>query len=225
VTIEDRWLSAAWTFVGARVPPPPATVLEIGCGPLGGFVPELINLGYDAVGIDPNAPDGPEYRRVKFEDADPPRLADTIIASVSLHHVADLDQIVDRVATALHPTGTLVVVEWAWERFDEATAEWCFARLAPSTDAGHGWLRRHEERWRASGQSWDAYFQEWAKQERLHPSARILEALGARFEPDFIGDGPYFFCDLDETTEADERDAINRGEIKPACVRYVATRR
>jgi hypothetical protein len=31
----------------------------------------------------------------------------------------------------LVPGGVLVVVEWAWERFDEATARWCFARLTP----------------------------------------------------------------------------------------------
>jgi len=39
-------------------------VVDIGCGPLGGFVPMLRAKGYDAVGIDPRAPEEPHYRRV-----------------------------------------------------------------------------------------------------------------------------------------------------------------
>ena len=53
------------------------------------------------------------------------------MACTSLHHVADLGDVLDGVGAALAPDGALVVVEWAWERFDEATARWCFARLAP----------------------------------------------------------------------------------------------
>jgi SAM-dependent methyltransferase len=224
--LENRWLSAAWAFVGRQLPAPPATVVEIGCGSLGGFVPELIAHGYDAVGVDPHAPEGSSYRQVTFEDAELPRPAHAVIASASLHHVHDLGQIADRIAAALHPAGTLVVVEWAWERVDEATANWCFARLGAATDrTGQGWLRRHQERWSSSGQPWDTYFQQWAKDERLHPSERIIEALDARFERRAISEGPYFFSDLDDTSEADEQSAIDAGEIQPTCVRYVATRR
>jgi hypothetical protein len=53
-----------------------------------------------------------------------------VMACTSLHHVADLDDVLDRVGAVLVPGGAVVVVEWAWERFDEATARWCFARLA-----------------------------------------------------------------------------------------------
>jgi 2-polyprenyl-3-methyl-5-hydroxy-6-metoxy-1,4-benzoquinol methylase len=41
----------------AGLPAPPARVLEIGCGPLGGFVPMLRASGYDATGVDPRAPE------------------------------------------------------------------------------------------------------------------------------------------------------------------------
>lgn len=51
-------------------------MLELGCGPLGGFVPALRGAGYAAVGIDPQAPDEPDYHRIGFEDDRPPQLGD-----------------------------------------------------------------------------------------------------------------------------------------------------
>src|ERR1700751_2235558 len=125
---DERWLAALWPSVRASLPAPPARVLEIGCGPLGGFVPMLRDGGYEATGIDPEAPEGADFRRVGFEDYRPSRPADAVIACTSLHHVADLRRVVDLAAAALMPDGDLVVVEWARERFDEAAAKWCFAR-------------------------------------------------------------------------------------------------
>ena len=67
MTSDERWLAAVWPFVRDRLPAPPGAVVEIGCGPLGGFVPMLRSAGYDATGVDPEAPDGPWYRQVEFE--------------------------------------------------------------------------------------------------------------------------------------------------------------
>jgi SAM-dependent methyltransferase len=123
---DDRWLAAVWPFVRGQLPPAPATVLEIGCGTAGGFVPALLEGGYDATGVDPEAPEGRHYHRVEFERYEPPQPVACVVASLSLHHVADLDEVLDRVQACLLPDGALVVVEWAWERFDGATAGWCF---------------------------------------------------------------------------------------------------
>jgi SAM-dependent methyltransferase len=60
-----------------------------------------------------------------------PQPVDCVVASLSLHHVADLEETLSRLKDLLVRGGVLVVVEWAWERFDEATARWCFARLTP----------------------------------------------------------------------------------------------
>jgi hypothetical protein len=57
MTPDDPWLAAVWPFVRAELPPTPATVLEMGCGLLGGFVPALLDAGYHAVGVDPEAPE------------------------------------------------------------------------------------------------------------------------------------------------------------------------
>src|ERR1039457_100832 len=72
---------------------------------------------------------GAWYCRVEFERYDLPQPAGAIVACTSLHHVADLGAVLDLVDAALVPGGLLVVVEWARERFDEATARWCFIRL------------------------------------------------------------------------------------------------
>jgi SAM-dependent methyltransferase len=163
MTPDDPWLGAVWPYVRGQLPSAPATVLEVGCGTVGGFVPALLGDGYDAVGVDPEAPEGPDYRRVELERYEPSTPVEGVVASLSLHHVADLDEVLDRLKALLAPGGVLVVVEWAWERFDEATARWCFDRLAPpAPGAEPNWLHRHRERWAASGQPWDGYFRAWA---------------------------------------------------------------
>ena len=70
---DDPWLGAVWPFVRGQLPAPPSTVLEVGCGTVGSFVPALLGDGYDAVGVDPQAPEGPDYRRVEPERYEPPR--------------------------------------------------------------------------------------------------------------------------------------------------------
>jgi hypothetical protein len=41
MTPDDPWLAAVWPFIRTELPPTPATVLEMGCGSMGGFVPAL----------------------------------------------------------------------------------------------------------------------------------------------------------------------------------------
>jgi SAM-dependent methyltransferase len=225
MTPDDSWLAAVWPFVRGRLPSAPATVLEVGCGPLGGFVPALREGGYEAIGVDPEAPAGPDYQQVEVERYDPPWPVTCVVASTSLHHVADLDEVLDRLKDQLVFGGVLVVVEWAWERFDEATARWCFARLArPAPGEGPGWLHKHQERWVASGRPWDDYVRTWAAAEGLHAGEAILRGLDARFSRQLYAEGPYFFADLAATSEAEEQSAIDDGQIRACGIRYAATR-
>jgi hypothetical protein len=148
---------------------------------------------------------------------------DCAVASLSLHHVADLKGILDRLAAPLVPGGVLVV-EWAWEQLDEATARWCFARLAPP-DPGKepGWLHKHNERWTASGQLWDDCLRAWATEARLHPGEAIVRGLDARFDRQFSVEAPYCFTELADTSEPEEQAAIDAGLIQPGGIRYAAT--
>ena len=88
----------------------------------------------------------------------------------------DLDTVVELIGRRLDPGGVLVVVEWDWVRFDEATARWCFDRLA---DDEPGWLHRHRDEWLHSGQSWDTYLDRWARAEGLHTGQDMVQAGGA----------------------------------------------
>ncbi len=224
MTPDERWLAAVWPFVRGSLPAAPARVAELGCGPLGGFVPMLESAGYEAAGIAPEAPRGPLYRQVGFERYDPPVRLDAFVACTSLHHVADLAAVLDLVDAVLVPGGVAVIVEWARERFDEATARWCFSRL-PEPDGDPGWLHQRHAEWRESGQPWDAYLRSWAQAEGLHAGRDILDELDARFDSQPATYGPYFFADLAGTSQADEQAAIDSGLIQASRIQYVGRRR
>jgi SAM-dependent methyltransferase len=221
---DDAWLAAVWEAVRGQLPAPPASVVEVGCGPLGGLVPVLRSAGYTATGVDPAAPRGSWYCPVEFERYDMPEPADAIVACTSLHHVADLTEVTDRLAEALAPGGLLVVVEWARERFGETTARWCFDRLPQSGDDS-GWLHQRYAQWRVSGLPWNTYMQSWAESEGLHAWRDILRTLRARFDSGPVDFGPYFFPDLAGVSETDEQAAIDRGHIQAGRIRYAGRRR
>ena len=223
MTHDERWLASNWPFVRASLPAAPARIIEIGCGPLGGFVPMLESAGYQATGVDPEAPPGPSYRQVEFERYEVPRQVDAVVACASLHHVADLAAVLDLAAAALIPGGHAVIVEWAHERFDEATARWCFARL-PGPDEHRGWLHERLAQWRESGQPWDACLRSWVQAEGLHPGRDILDELGARFDSEPVTYGPFFFADLAGTSQADEQAAIDSGLIQANRIQYLGRR-
>src|SRR6266704_3121302 len=153
---DEVWLAASRHLIIEWLPPAPGRVLELGCGEFGGHVPALLDAGYNAIGIDPEAPEGKAYQQIPFEEYEGPG-ADAVIASLSLHHVADLDETLDQVSGLLAPGGTLIIVEWASENFDQATAEWAFARLPEEVPADNGWLHRKKIGWRESGLPWEDY--------------------------------------------------------------------
>jgi len=217
---DRRWLAATLPFVRDQLPSPPARVLELGCGSLGGFVPALRLDGYDATGIDPEAPDGPEFHRVDFEQYEAGDSADAVVACTSLHHVADVHDVVDRISRVLTPGGVVVVVEWAHELFDEPTARWCFARLGESDDDA-GWLHHRRDHWKESGQDWDSYRRATLEDEGLHPATAIVDELDARFERLELTREPYYFAALDGTSREQEQAAIDADEIRAGGVRFV----
>jgi SAM-dependent methyltransferase len=175
--------------------------------------------------VDPEAPPGPSYRQVEYERYDLPGRVDAVVACTSLHHVADLGTALDLVAAALVPGGVAVIVEWARERFDEATARWCFSRLPEAGNDHPGWLHHRQAEWRESGQSWDAYLRSWEQAEGLHAGQAILDELDARFDSRSTAYGPYFFPELAGTSEADEQAAIDSGLIQANRIQYVGRRR
>jgi SAM-dependent methyltransferase len=218
------WLAASWPFVRDQLPSPPASVLELGCGRIGGHIPALLRSGYDATGVDPEAPEELPFRREEFEDYKLDAPVDAVVASLSLHHVGDVSIVLDLVLAALRPGGRLVVLEWISEDFDEATARWCFRhRLREPADSG-GWLAMLRDEWTASKLPWESFFQGRLRDHGLHSARSIRHGLDARFRAIHESRAPYYFADLADVDPAAEQAAIDAGEIRAGCLRYAGNR-
>ena len=193
-------------FVLSYLPPPPARVLELGCGDEGGLVPALGRAGYDALGIDPYAPEGPGFRRISLEELEEPASFEVVVASRVLHHVNPLEAGLDKLAR-LAPM--LLVDDFARERIDEPTRAWYETRyrqlvaggVEPRAPADLGeWRTRHPD---------------------LHSGAMLLAGIDARYDRLFSEERPYFYRWLrDPDTEQIERELIAAGEIQAIGLRY-----
>ena len=222
---DERWLGAVWPFVRGQLPTAPARVIELGCGPLGGFIPMLAAAGYDAVGVDPGAPGGPWYRQVEFERYDLTRPADALVACTSLHHVADLGRGAgpDTVgAAAPRPAGDRGMGPGAVRRGNRALV---LLPAAPGQRQGQlaaATVRTVARVGHGLGRLLPVF---WAQAENLHSGQDILRALDARFGAGAVSYGPYFLPDLAGTSEDDEQAAINNGEIQAGRIQYSGHRR
>ena len=191
----------------SHLPPPPARVLEVGCGEEGGIAPALAEAGYDVLAIDPRAPEGPLYRRTTLEELDEPEPFDAVVAGRVLHHVDPLGPAVDKLAR-LAPL--LVVDEFACNHIDDAARDWYAHRFAELAAAGSPpdappdlgvWRTVHAD---------------------LHPSETVRAELDARYEMRDFRWLPYLHRWLgDEDTQTMEERLIAAGELKPIGFRYV----
>jgi SAM-dependent methyltransferase len=206
-------LSAFLEFALSHLPRAPARVLEIGCGG-GDLARALAAAGYDVTAIDPDAPEGSIFRRVTLEDfTDDGGGFDAVVASVSLHHVDDLEPAFDKVAALLKPRGVLVLEEFAKERLRGATAEWYF-----------GERRRLDED--ELPDDFETWFRGWDARHHIHPWDDLHSALADRFEERYVGGVPYLYdFRLEDELEPVERRLIEAGTIDATGVRYVGSRR
>jgi SAM-dependent methyltransferase len=193
-------------FVLAALPPPPARVLEVGCG-AGALARALDDAGYRVLAIDPQAPEGPIFRRTTLEKVDEAEPFEAALASYSLHHVERLDPALDRLVSLLEPQGKLILEEFGWDRLDQRTAEW-YARQQG---------KRPVESVRA----------EWrAEHVGLHGYGEMRRGLDERFAEHSFEWRPYLYGCLErEGLEAREREAIAGSEIQAVGFRYVGLRR
>jgi ubiquinone/menaquinone biosynthesis C-methylase UbiE len=222
-----RWQRRVEGFVLDQIGDPPARVLEVGCGK-GDLAYALDRAGYSVTAIDPRAPEGTIFRRVGIEEFSEPGPFDHVVAILSLHHVEDISGALDKIVSLLRAGGTLVVVEFAWDRIDAATAEWALARLPnASASVKRSWLERcccgraHEGGNEVRHLHAEAHVARWADEEGLHSSGRMLEQIGRRFAQRSFSWRPYLYPDLDNTSEADELVAIEAGEINATSFCYV----
>src|ERR687889_2349313 len=139
---DASWQRRVEGFVLDQIGDSLARVLEVGCGD-GELAVVLDRAGHSVIAIDPRAPEGPIFRRVGIEEFAEPGPFDHVVAILSLHHVEDIGGALDKIVSLLRAGGTLVVVEFAWDRIDGATAEWAQARLPDASGSGkRSWLER-----------------------------------------------------------------------------------
>lgn len=151
---------ADFAWLAGILPPPPARVLDAGCGE-GALSLRLADAGYavTSVDADPAAVAAARSAGVPAVRAD---LAgyhddpfDAVVMLLSLHHMHPLGTVLDRVAHLLRPGGVLILDEFAWDWAAEATIRWFFDIAAilsaagvtgppPEGDSPHArWRSRH----------------------------------------------------------------------------------
>jgi SAM-dependent methyltransferase len=192
----------AW--VRSQLPPAPARVLEVGCGD-GKLAWALAAAGYDVLAIDPVAPKGEIFRRTTIEALSDPSSFDAVVASRSLHHVHDLDEVLAKIGR-LAPL--LILDEFAWDRLDEPTARWY-----------------DEQRRRSGGPPPPA--SEWrSRHEHLHGFEALRAGLARHFVERKFSLVPYLYRYL-HVPELEPREAelIAAGEIRALSFRYVGVPR
>jgi SAM-dependent methyltransferase len=186
-------------FCEAWLPPPPARLLEVGCGD-GALTRELLARGFRMTAIDPEPPAGEPFVRTRLEEFEVEDPFDAAVAVRSLHHVGDLDAAVASLAAALRPVARLVMLEFAAENYDDAAKAWV---------ASVG-----------LGDELDMHL------EGVIPLRDVRRSLEDRFRELLAEPAPYLAREAGhEDLHERERDAISRGKLKPLGARLVYERR
>src|SRR5262249_3836341 len=157
--------------------------------------------GYRVVAIDPQAPEGPIYRRTTLEELDDPGPFDAAVAGRVLHHVDPLGPALDKLAR-LAPL--LIVDEFACDRID-AAADWWYATEYQSLGAAEAASNAPRDlgEWRTAHPG-------------LHPYEVLRAELDLRYRVLDLRWGPYLHRWLrDPETKSREEQLIATGALRP----------
>jgi SAM-dependent methyltransferase len=134
------------------------------------------------------------------------------VASLALHHIADLPGALDKIARLLRPAGRLIVNEHAVDRLDEPTGRWYLEKRAQTRPD--------------APRSLEQCLHEWEDDHAgLHGYAAMRQELDRRFTERFFAWMPYLYSELaGAVSPAEERARIDAGTIQATGFRYVGER-
>lgn len=210
-------------FVRSQLPPPPARVLEVGCGS-GELALALCAGGWRVTAVDPRAPDGEPFVRATVEelgvaDYEP---FDAAVAVVSLHHTGEVGVVLDKVRSLLKPGGVVVIDEFRKEHLvDKATAAFLYHQQLSLLHAGRGEVEGGIHPLKEG--SFESWFSRISEQfADVHEEDVVLAALEERFTTRSLSYGPFLYRQaLDAEVEPLERKLIAEGGIRPTGLRWV----
>jgi ubiquinone/menaquinone biosynthesis C-methylase UbiE len=198
-------------FVVSHLPKQPARVLEVGCGD-GELARSLDAAGYDVTAIDPMAPHGDLFRRIKLEELEEDARFDAVVASGVFHHLTNLDAGLARVAGVLSGGGPVIVDEFGWDLLDGPTAEWYEGQrrvLLAATESDKA----------PSAADWEEHH---ARLHHVHRSETLRQALDTHFAEEHFERVPYLWRYLGgPATLALEEMLVDAGAIQPIGFRFV----
>ena len=138
---SDVPTSETLAFVQTHLPPPPARILEVGCGD-GTLASRLQSLGYRVVAIDSSAKAivrarqrGLDARVVQWPDFEEAPF-DVVMFTRSLHHIRPLDQAVSRAKQLLREQGRVLVEDFAFKEIAPLAIEWLYQVLVILSETG-----------------------------------------------------------------------------------------
>jgi SAM-dependent methyltransferase len=184
-------------------------VLEVGCGK-GELALALDAAGYEVTAIDPAAPEGPIFRRIKLEELEDDARFDAVVARGVFHHMGEsLEPNLDRVVRALEGGGPFVLDEFGPDRLDEVTAAWYEGQRLILAAAGHPSDRPSAEQWAQHHVS-------------VTSSDVLLAAVRSRFDERVSEDVPYLWRYLGGVASAElEESLVSMGAIRALGFRFV----
>ena len=224
-------------FLERVLPPAPARVLEVGTGD-GAVSLALAAKGYGVTALDEgfDAPsDGGSVRWVErdFLHFDGEGAFDVVLFTRSLHHMAPLDDAIDRAVQALAPAGRVVAEEFAYDRVNLPTARWFYDLKAVLGAAG---LLRSGAGAEEEGNPLGRWRREHVTDPPLPTGHSILAGARARLDLTLVEEAPYLYRYIwDELTNAEgaqsaaeavlriERRLTRERDIAAAGLRFVGT--
>jgi SAM-dependent methyltransferase len=192
-------------------------VLEIGAGD--GAVVDALAARYDILGVDPGAEPRPRVLATTFEDLDAEPFA-TVFASVSLHHLHDLDAAAAALRRLTRPGSVVLVREFDRTRLEEheATLRWWWHQRCARVIGDGG-----------EPDNYAGFVEQWRHHmiEHVHPWVLVESMLrAADLEPLEGFDCAYLFrWGLTEDVRPIEDRLIETGAIRAVGVRWAGVRR